>query len=123
MPLPPEELLDLAHVRAAHRRLLAKAALALSRLLLEQVALHRPPAQHLARSGQLEPLLRRAVCLLLWHRLWILLRSSSGPAPSPCSGRPAGAGTLPARSPSRPRPAASAGRARAPDAWSPGRGT
>src|SRR5713226_1477325 len=78
------------------------------------MAFHRSTAQQLSRSAYLESLFRSAVCLRLWHPFSQLPRSSSVPAPSPCSGRPAAEGIRSGRSPSRPPPAASAGRAPAP---------
>src|SRR3954470_19919048 len=98
--LPPQQLLDLAHVRVRDRLVAPEGTLALRRFLLEQVGLRRFPPQELARSRHLEPLLRCAVCLLLWHLLSSLRHSSSGPASSPCCDRPGEAGTLSARSPS-----------------------
>src|ERR1051325_2894322 len=57
-------------------------ALPLGLPVLHQVARRRrpvPSAVHqLALPGQPKPLLRCAVCLLLWHRLFSLPRSSSG---------------------------------------------
>ena len=79
--LPPEQLLDGAGVARGQRGVLAKAPLPLGRLLLQDVALHRPAPEQLAPRRQLEPLLRSAVCLLLWHLCLRLPRSSSGPAP------------------------------------------
>src|SRR6266508_4060072 len=78
--LAPEETLDFALIGALDVLISTKTTLALGRLLPEVVALHRLPAQELPRSGHLEPLLRSAVSLLLWHLLR-LLRSSSGRAP------------------------------------------
>src|SRR5262249_36592886 len=102
-----EELRDLAHVLLGDLRVLAEAALALRRLLFQQVALRSAAAQQLARRRHLEPFLRSAVCLLLWHRLWSLPRSSSARAASPCfASRPSEAATRSARPPSRPRRAA-----------------
>src|SRR5262249_54826771 len=75
-----EELRDLAHVLLGDLRVLAEAALALRRLLFQQVALHSATAQELARCRHFEPLLRSAVCLLLWHRLSSLPRSWSARA-------------------------------------------
>src|SRR3712207_7189899 len=51
-----------------------EAALALRRLVLEIVALHRVAAHQLPRPADLEALLRSAHRLLLWH-LWQLPRS------------------------------------------------
>src|SRR5262249_51343672 len=119
----PEQLLDRLHVGLVHRHRLAEAALTLRRLLLEQVAAHRRPAHHLARSGHLEPLLRCALSLCLRHLVSSLPRSSSVRAASSCSVRRGAAAARSGRSRSRPPPAASAGPAHAPGASSRGPGT
>src|SRR5205085_7787951 len=123
---PPQHLLDRLLV-ARRDRLALPPPLPLPWAALHQVARRRSPvapaAHQLARRAQLEPLLRPAVCLHLWHRLLQLLRSSSARAPSPCSARPAAAETRPGRSPSRPPPGASGGLGRAPGGTARVRGT
>src|SRR5262249_58228021 len=64
LPLPQEPLDD-RDVRRRDGLVLTERALALRALPLQVVALHRVPAQQLARPRHLEPLLRRAVRLLL----------------------------------------------------------
>src|SRR5215213_1786225 len=118
----PQHPAHLTSVGPRERVGLAEPTLALRGLLLEQVALHRAPPQDLPRSRQLEALLRCSRRLLLWH-LSLLLRSSSAPAPSPCSARRGVAVTRRRRAPSRPPPAASADSGPAPDGWSPSPGT
>src|SRR3989442_5932860 len=77
---PPQEPLDGARVGLGDGLIRSEVPLLLLRLLPEVVALHRRSAQHLPRCRQLEPLLRSAVRLLLWH-LCSLLRSWSVPTP------------------------------------------
>src|SRR5215211_423338 len=113
---PPEHLLDGLLV-ARRERCALPSPLPLPWAALHQVTRRGSPvaaaAQDFSRRGQLEPLLRSAVCLHLGHRLLQLPRSSLVPAPSPCSARPGAAETRSDRSPSRPRPGASAGRVHA----------
>src|SRR5207253_1344971 len=120
--LQPQHLLHGVHVRLGDELRLTEAALPLRGLVLQVVAPHPVPPEQLAAPRHLEPLLRCAACLRLRH-LVSLPRSSSGPAASPCSVRRGAAATRPGRSPSRPPPAASGGRARAPDGSSRDRGT
>src|SRR5437867_2232060 len=59
---PPQQFLDDVRVALGERVVLTERPLPLWTLLLQQVALHRAAAQHLARSRHFEPLLRSAVC-------------------------------------------------------------
>src|SRR5207248_9722023 len=77
---PPQELVDGLRVALREWQVAREEALTLLALLPQIMALHCAPAQQLARSRHLEPLLGSAVCLLLWHRLSSPPHSSSARA-------------------------------------------
>src|SRR5512132_24106 len=74
IPLPPQQPLHFARIRALDRMVAAKGALALLALLLEVVALHGVAAQDPTGAGELEALLRRLVGLLLRAHFRMIFR-------------------------------------------------